>query len=209
MIYITLAIVCLLSYLIGAIPFAYILVKLFKGIDLRNVGSGNVGTTNATRVLGWKKGVLVFILDILKGALPVFITTIIFDDKVLFTGSPNLAPILAGMAAICGHIWTLFLRFKGGKGVATSAGVFLVLLPIPFLIIFFLFFISVWISKYVSLGSISAAAAFPVLTFVLNPNWDLRIVTILIAILVIVKHRSNIIRLINGEENRICLKNTN
>ncbi|MCK4667630.1 glycerol-3-phosphate 1-O-acyltransferase PlsY [Candidatus Dependentiae bacterium] len=198
-----------LSYLIGAIPFAYIMVKLIKKTDLRTVGSGNVGATNAMRVLGWKLGLVVFLLDFLKGFIAVGLVSGIFGSLTILDSSPNLIRIIAGICAICGHVWTVFLKFKGGKGVATSAGVFAFLIPIPFLLTLAVFILVVSISRFVSLGSISAAAAFPILTFVFKQDLDLKIFTIFLAVLVTLTHISNLKRLINGTEKRLSFKSSN
>ena len=198
-----------LSYLIGAIPFAYIMVKLIKKTDLRTVGSGNVGATNAMRVLGWKLGLVVFLLDFLKGFIAVGLVSGIFGSLTILDSSPNLIRIIAGICAICGHVWTVFLKFKGGKGVATSAGVFAFLIPIPFLLTLVVFILVVSISRFVSLGSISAASAFPILTFVFKQDLDLKIFTIFLAVLVTLTHISNLKRLINGTEKRLSFKNSN
>ena len=198
-----------LSYLLGAIPFAYIMVKLIKKTDLRTVGSGNVGATNAMRVLGWKLGLVVFLLDFLKGFIAVGLVSGIFGSLTLLESAPNLIRIIAGICAICGHVWTVFLKFKGGKGVATSAGVFAFLIPIPFLLTLAVFILVVSISKIVSLGSISAASAFPILTFVFKQEFDLKIFTIFLAVLIILTHISNLKRLINGTEKRLSFKDSN
>lgn len=198
-----------LSYLIGAIPFAYIMVKLIKKTDLRNVGSGNVGTTNAMRVLGWKLGLVVFLLDFLKGFIAVGLVSGIFGSLTLIDSAPNLIRIIAGVCAICGHVWTVFLKFKGGKGVATSAGVFAFLIPIPFLLTFAVFILVMSISRIVSLSSISAASAFPILTFIFKQDLDLKIFTIFLAVLIILTHIPNLKRLINGTEKRLSFKSSN
>ncbi len=198
-----------LSYLIGAIPFAYIMVKLIKKTDLRNVGSGNVGTTNAMRVLGWKLGLVVFLLDFLKGFIAVGLVSGIFGSLTLIDSAPNLIRIIAGVCAICGHVWTVFLKFKGGKGVATSAGVFAFLIPIPFLLTFAVFILVMSISRIVSLSSISAASAFPLLTLIFKQDLDLKICTIFLAVLIILTHIPNLKRLINGTEKRLSFKSSN
>ncbi len=204
--WIKIIIIGLCSYLIGSIPFAFIIVKAVKKQDLRKIGSGNVGATNAMRVLGWKLGLLVLALDFVKGLLPVALVTYLFSDLIPFAQAPNFIKIFSGIAAICGHVWTIFLSFKGGKGVATSAGVFSFLLPIPFLIALSIFIIVVSIFKYISLGSMTAAVSVPLTTFYFTEYWDLRGVTIILAALIIITHHSNIKRLVKGNEKRFSFR---
>ncbi len=195
----------LATYLLGSVPFSYILGKLIKGIDIRQYGSGNVGATNALRVLGTKYGVLALLLDALKGLAPILIARAIFPEVT------DLFLILVGLFAILGHIFTIFLRFKGGKGVATSAGVFAALLPVAVVFSLLVFIISVVLFRYVSLGSILAALSLLVVTLIRNIRYEfaeleLLIFVALIVIFIIFKHRSNIKRLINGNENKISFK---
>lgn len=195
----------LATYLLGSVPFSYILGKLIKGIDIRQHGSGNVGATNALRVLGTKYGVLALLLDALKGLAPILIARAIFPEVT------DLFLILVGLFAILGHIFTIFLRFKGGKGVATSAGVFAALLPVAVVFSLLVFIISVALFRYVSLGSILAALTLFVVTLIRNIRYEfaeleLLIFVALIVIFIIFKHRSNIKRLINGNENKISFK---
>jgi glycerol-3-phosphate acyltransferase PlsY len=195
----------LVAYLLGSVPFSYILGKLIKKLDIRQHGSGNVGATNALRVLGTKYGVLALILDALKGAAPILIA------RALFPEISDLFLILVGLFAILGHIFTIFLRFKGGKGVATSAGVFAALIPTAVVFALFVFVITVAISRYVSLGSILAAITLLIVSLIRNiqlgfTELELLIFVALIVIFIIFKHRSNIKRLINGNENKISFK---
>ncbi len=203
-----------LAYLLGAVPFAMILAKL-HGVDIRSVGSGNVGATNLSRALGKKWGYVCFVLDVLKGLMPMLAAKV-FVTQVT-TG--NLALWLAvGSAAILGHIFPVYLKFRGGKGVATSFGVVLGLYPyftLPGLIAFVLWASAVLIWKYISLASILAAVAFPVSLaslILLNDDWridtlwPLFIVAILMPALVIYRHRSNIARLLKGTESKITEK---
>ena len=195
------------SYLIGSIPTAYLLGKL-KGVDLRREGSGNLGATNAFRVLGPLAGALSLFLDIGKGLLAV---TVLTNVAVNFAGlsgagSADWLRIIAGIFAIAGHNWTIFLKFKGGKGVATSAGVFLGLVPGAVGLSLLLWLGIVALSGYVSLGSLLAALGLPLFIWFLGERIEFALFGLLIAILVIIRHRPNIKRLFRGEENKISLK---
>lgn len=187
----------IIGYLIGAIPFGYIAGRL-KGIDIRKYGSGNIGSTNVSRVLGKKYGIAVQILDILKGITPVAIGKL--------TGLNSAWVVIIGLATICGHNWTIFLGFKGGKGVNTSLGVALGLVPIPAILCLFIWLIVVSIWKYISLSSIVAAIAFPIFTFTFNYPLVVRILAIMVTFFIVIRHRSNIKRLIKGEEPKIGKK---
>jgi len=197
------------AYFLGGIPTSYIFGKVFKKIDIRKYGSGNVGATNALRVLGAKMGIITLIIDIGKGFLPVFISKIIF--KRYHIPANDIYFILIGLSAIFGHIFSIYLSFKGGKGVATSAGVFLSLIPIPFLAAFVSFFIIVTLSKYVSLGSIVASVVLVIAELIDNfgnsfSNVEYLVFTVIIALFIIIRHKSNIQRLIKGNENKISFK---
>jgi glycerol-3-phosphate acyltransferase PlsY len=187
----------LFAYIIGSIPTGYWVGLVIKKIDIRTVGSKNIGATNVFRTLGPVYGIIVLIIDILKGILPVSVA------RLYITPDMELIWILAGMATICGHTWTIFLKFKGGKGVATSLGVFLGLTPIPVLIIIPGFIVIVGITRYVSLGSIISSVCLPPLVWIFEKSILLTVFSGLIAILIVVRHASNIKRLIKGEENRI------
>lgn len=181
-------------YLLGAIPFSYLFVRILKGFDIRKHGSGNVGSTNVLRTAG--KGVAVAALtgDLMKGVLAAWLG--------LHFGGEILAAICAA-AAVIGHCWSPFLGFKGGKGVATSAGVMLFLMPKVFLALLILFIIIVVISRYVSLASTSVALLFPLMAYIFyKPNY-LLIMSFTLAVLVIYQHRENISRLCNGTEGKI------
>lgn len=188
-----------ISYAIGSIPFAY-LAGAAAGVDLRTQGSGNLGATNVFRVLGWKIGILVFLADALKGAIPV----LLLPPRIHAPGVPVLWALACGVAAILGHVRPLYLGFrKGGKGVATAAGVFFALAPLPMLITFAVFVAIVLASGYVSLGSLAAAALLPVLLFATHgATSPLFIVSVVIACFVYWTHRANIGRLRRGEEHR-------
>jgi acyl phosphate:glycerol-3-phosphate acyltransferase len=188
-----------LSYLSGSIPFAAIAGKL-RGVDLRKQGSGNLGATNVFRVLGWKIGLLVFLADALKGALPV----IFLPLRIAGAHDPIVWAIACGIAAIAGHVRPVFLKFRrGGKGVATAAGVFFALAPLPMAVTFALFVAVVFATGYVSLGSMISAVVLPsILLVTLGPRSPLFVVSTVIALFVFWTHRSNIGRLRRGEEHR-------
>jgi len=188
-----------ISYAVGSIPFAY-LAGAASGVDLRKQGSGNLGATNVFRVLGWKIGILVFLADALKGALPV----LLLPPRMAAPGDPVLWALACGVAAIAGHVRPLYLGFrKGGKGVATAAGVFFALAPLPMLITFVVFVAIVLGTGYVSLGSLVAAALLPLLLVVTHgPGSPLFIVSVVVACFVFWTHRANIGRLRRGEEHR-------
>lgn len=203
-------VIVFVSYLVGSFPTAIITGKLLKGIDIREFGSGNAGGTNVFRVLGKTAGIFVMAFDIFKGAVATYyVSQIIFADFLLPT---VYLQIIAGIAAITGHIWTIFAGFKGGKGVGTAAGMLLILYPVAILICFILFLMIVFTTKYVSLGSISAAICLPVILFVLHHYFDkpvepvLQGLAIFIAILIVYTHRSNIQRLLSGTENKMGSK---
>ncbi|MCF7793269.1 MAG: glycerol-3-phosphate 1-O-acyltransferase PlsY [Candidatus Cloacimonetes bacterium] len=193
------------AYLLGSIPTSYIMGKLVKGIDIRQHGSGNVGATNALRILGTKIGIITLIFDIGKGIVAVQI------GKMLNPDFTNLMLIGFGLFAILGHIFTIFLSFKGGKGVATSAGVFIALIPVPVTITLTVFIVTVWISRYVSLGSILAAVSLFCVELIININnnfedLEILIFVFLIAFFVVIRHTANIKRLLAGNENKISFK---
>jgi len=202
-------IIALLSYVLGSIPWSIILSRIVKGIDIRNYGSGNAGATNVFRVLGWKLGIIVLILDILKGFIATrYLSQIQIDPVPLHYQSLQ---ILAGAMAIAGHIWTIFAGFKGGKGVGAGAGMLLGLNPVAALSCICIFIIVLLITRIVSISSMIAAISFP-LILVLIKNCTNQLVTspliyfsAILALLIIFTHRTNIKRLINGKENRISL----
>jgi len=200
--------IIVLSYLAGSIPTSIICSKLFRGIDIRDYGSGNAGGTNAMRVLGWKIGVLVMLIDVGKG---VFATLVISQiGTVPDHLTHNLIQIIAGMSAIFGHIWTVFAGFKGGKGVGTAAGMLFSLYPIAGVVCLVVFFLVLLTTRYVSLSSMSAAVAFPIIVLLFK-NWrgysgELIYFAVFIAVLIVFTHRSNIKRLLKGEENKVQRK---
>jgi acyl phosphate:glycerol-3-phosphate acyltransferase len=191
----TFVLVCVLSYLIGSIPSGLILGKGFWHVDLREHGSHNIGATNAWRTLGKTAGLLIFALDLAKGAIGVWL-------GLYFTGEP-LVMLLGGILAIVGHSWSIFLKFKGGKGVATGLGVIVMLMPFVTIWVFAIWFVLVYVTKYVSLGSIVAAAFVPILAFFLGAPNEYICFGIVAAIFVIYRHKANIVRLLSGTESKI------
>lgn len=204
---IKLVITLILSYLAGSIPTAVWVGKGFHNIDVREHGSGNAGATNVIRVLGWKTGIPVLIFDVFKGwfaaMLPVFIN-LAEPGTALIT---NLQ-ILAGIISITGHIFPVFAGFRGGKGVATIFGVLLAINPLLTISCFGVFLCVLLISGYVSLSSMSAGIAFPLLLFLFfeTPSLLLKIFSILVAFALIITHRKNISRLLKGEESKLIKK---
>lgn len=194
----------ILTYFMGSLPNGVFVGKGLRGIDIREHGSNNSGATNAFRVLGAKYGLLVLVLDALKGLLPLYIGAQLgVEGNIL---------VILGVTAVIGHTFSPFLKFKGGKGVATSLGIFLYLAPIPMLITLGVFIILVGITKYVSLGSIVSSILLPALLLFMPVNsrvGDSKGVFLISALLgsyIIYKHRANIKRLINGTENKFYKK---
>ena len=186
----------LASYLVGAFPTSYVAGKVFKGIDLREHGSRNLGATNVYRVLGWKFAVPVAIVDIFKGTLPV----VLFAPHV---SDSTVVAMLVGAMAVLGHVFSVFVGGKGGKGVATSAGVMLGLAPAAVGICMLIWLVLVRTTGYVSLGSMLGAVALPIGIQVLHPDRrELVLPSAVLAVLIIFLHRANIKRLLNGTENR-------
>lgn len=206
-------ILILISYLIGSISFAFFIAKA-HGIDLRKVGSGNLGSTNLARACGKKWAYICFLLDFLKGFLPTFVAKFFIISEQIDSLSLALW-LAAGVAAILGHMFPFYLNFRGGKGVATSFGVVLGIWPyytIPGLIVFVLWASIVIIWRYISLGSVIAAAVFPFILIALtaflkdwnfNVLWPLVLAAAILCSLVIFLHRTNIQRLISGTESKI------
>lgn len=184
-------------YLLGSIPTGFLWAKA-RGIDIRKVGSGNIGATNVMRALGKGPGLAVLLIDAAKGFLPVYLAPRLFP-QVDHTG----LQIVCCIAVIAGHNWTCWLNFKGGKGVATSAGALLAFLPVPFLCAFGVWVVLFAIWRYVSLASIGAAVAMPIATPFYEKDTTPFIFTLILAAVVIYKHKPNIQRLLAGTENRI------
>jgi glycerol-3-phosphate acyltransferase PlsY len=193
---VTLALWIGVSYLLGAIPTSYLVARLARGIDLRHVGSKNLGATNLYRQLGWRYAIPVAAFDVAKGAIPV----LVFGPRA---GGGSWIAILLGLTAVVGHVFSAFVRFKGGKGVATAAGVVLGIAPLATLVSAVVWTVVVAVTGYVSLGSILAAIALPVAALALHPSiGDMLWLLIGLAGFVIVMHRANIKRLLGGTENR-------
>ncbi len=206
----TYIIVAITAYLLGSIPFGLILVKLFRGTDVRQIGSGNIGATNVMRTGSKWLGIATLVLDAAKGYTAVLLAIIVAAAKF---GS-DLTPVFtcAGLAAVfamLGHIFPVWLRFKGGKGVATGVGVFLALVPKAVLIVLGVFVLVFAASKYVSLGSIIATAAFPAVAYAfVRGREDVVLMPFIVtaAVLIVAKHHQNIRRLLSGTEHRLELK---
>lgn len=207
--------ILLVSYLLGSIPTSILAARLLRGIDIRQHGSGNAGATNVFRVLGPGPGVVVMLIDMLKGviavALMAFVVRSLGVEAPAFLGSWGEAWLLvaAGAAAVIGHIYTIYAGFKGGKGVATGAGVVVALAPVPVLVGTVLFFLIVALTRYVSLGSILAAISLPLTQIVRHLAFGIDIPVpimwfcALIPLLILYTHRANLVRLLRGTESRI------
>jgi len=200
-------IVALISYLLGSIPFGYLLVKLFRGGDIRLTGSGNIGATNVARSGAKGLAIATLILDALKGMLAVLIALNFARPQVYadsINGIPTLLFSVAALTAILGHMFPVWLKFKGGKGVATALGAFAVLFPKAILVSLVIFIIAVALSRYVSLGSILGAIAFPIASYFLyTADWPSLLPVCAASLLIVMKHRQNISRLLAGNENRL------
>lgn len=198
----------LIAYLLGSIPTGFLVAKA-RGVDIRTVGSGNIGATNVFRILGKAAGVFVLVVDAAKGWLAVFVVAKLVSGWFYpEPGSPALEwfRLCAGIAAILGHNYTCWLHFKGGKGIATSAGVLVALVPKPLLVVLAIWIIVFALSRYVSLASIVAALSLPFAAWAFGETRTIILVTAALAALAIYKHKANIQRLINGTENRIGAK---
>ncbi len=183
------------SYLIGSLPFGLILSKTLRGIDPRTQGSGNIGATNVWRVVGKKEGVITVLCDLLKGMpLLLLAKTIEMDSKIVY---------LVALAAVFGHIFSIFLNFKGGKGVATSLGVLLMLSPKLVLVASLFWAVSVFLSKISSVGALTAFSLLPILAYFLQMDRHFLLLVTTISLLVLVRHRENIRRLLKGKEQAL------
>jgi glycerol-3-phosphate acyltransferase PlsY len=199
------------SYLLGSIPFGLLIAKA-HGMDLRSIGSGNIGATNVSRALGRKWAYVCFVLDVFKGLIPMLVTMLVIKPDSVLTLWLWLA---VGCAAILGHIFPIYVKFKGGKGVSTSFGVALGLWP--YFTVCALFFAATWVVvvliwRYVSLASVAASVTFPlvlIVAIILTPGWDFSllwpvlITSIAIPVMVIIRHRENIKRLLTGTESKV------
>lgn len=189
----------LIGYVFGCFQTAYIVGKLSKNIDIREHGSGNLGATNALRVLGFKDGAITFLGDFLKAVLAVILTKMLFDDPLM--------GFYAGLGCIIGHNWPVFLKFKGGKGISSTLGVATAINPIIGLILMVIGFITIYISKFVSLGSILMSISLPILmTVFYSDKVEYIILALILMILALYRHKSNIKRLLSGTENKLGQK---
>ena len=192
----TLALWVFAAYLLGATPTSYLAAKLGRGIDLREHGSKNLGATNVYRVLGWKYAIPVGLIDVAKGAVPV----VLFGR---WAAGPEWLPVALGIAAVMGHVYSPYVRFQGGKGVATAAGMFLALGPLALAISLPVWGLTLWLTGYVSASSLVAVALFPLWVRLTEPSarptfWA----AVVLAVLIVYSHRANIRRLLDGTENR-------
>jgi glycerol-3-phosphate acyltransferase PlsY len=187
------------AYLLGSIPFGYLLVKWVKGVDVRTQGSGNIGMTNVWRVAGAKWGILTLVLDIAKGALAVAIAR-------HFDTNADLILVSSGLLALCGNVFSIFLKFKGGKGIGVSVGVFFSLLLLPSLAGLFVFLIALAIGRMISAGSLLGATTMAILTFCIHGIDWYSVLALLAAGMIWWTHRQNIQRILNGTESKIGKK---
>ena len=186
----------LFAYLLGSLPTALVVVRLFTGDDVRRKGSGNVGATNALRAAGWKAGVVVTVIDVAKGAVPVWLMRLYNPESVWIAA--------AMLAAVLGHCYPVWLRFRGGKGVATGFGSFLVIAPLSALAALALWFVVLVIWRWVSLASMVASASFPmILKLIDNPDLVTLIAVSAAAVLIILRHGSNIRNMLAGKEIKV------
>ena len=192
----------LAAYLIGSVPTAYIFGRMLKGIDIREHGSGNTGATNVFRVIGRVPGIIVLVIDVIKG----FICVTYLASGFMYLAPvvrPEMYRILIGLCAIAGHNWTVFLKFKGGKGVATSAGVVIGLIPKIFWLGFLVWLITFFITGFVSLSSIIAVVSVPIFALAFGEPVEIVVFMCLLCLIIVYKHKANIRRLARGEEKRI------
>lgn len=198
-----------LAYLLGSIPSALIISKVFFNIDIRDYGSHNMGSTNVLRVLGFRYGIITFIMDAIKAGLIVFLFRI---NLIPYEVYSHVNPLFYGLAAVIGHIFPIFAGFKGGKGIACGAGIILAYAPIHFSIAFIVFITVFIIFKYVSLSSLSAALSLVVTSFIIPISGKIDVIYIvfvcIIFVIVTLTHRKNIIKLLKGEENKITRSNS-
>ncbi|MCX7400768.1 MAG: glycerol-3-phosphate 1-O-acyltransferase PlsY [Planctomycetales bacterium] len=200
---------CLVAFVVGGIPFGYLVGRAILKDDIRKHGSGNIGATNVARVIGWKWGSFVLVLDAIKGLLPTLGARLLMASR-FSEDAAQTATILAGIAAILGHMYPIWLKLRGGKGVATALGVVLVISPVASLVALILFSIVVGTTKIVAAASIAAAIGFAVTQLILlgSQVFDvaklpLTLFSVIVPALIVWKHRSNIGRILRGEENRI------
>ena len=209
----TLVIIAILSYLIGAIPSSLWVGKIYKKIDLREHGSGNLGATNTFRILGWKAGIVVSVIDFMKGFTAAFWISSIAVDAIpsVYSGweTAIFVQIFAGLIAVIGHMFSIFAKFKGGKGVLTACGMLYAIEPISISLALLVFLTVLLTTRYVSMASIIASLMYPIFLLMLRYGFNLTIdgslmvITAALAITIVIKHRGNIKRLIAGNESRI------
>ena len=185
----------LIAYFLGAVPIGLLIAKIYGHPDIRREGSGNIGATNVARVVGKKQGLITLIGDISKGAVPVLLAMWLIGTDTWIA--------LIGFFSFLGHIFPIYLKFRGGKGVATATGVFFAISPLAVIFDLLIFLFVVWRFRYVSLGSLSAAFAMPFLLFIISGKKAYISLSILMAILIFYRHKENIGRLLKGEENRL------
>ncbi|MEM9383371.1 MAG: glycerol-3-phosphate 1-O-acyltransferase PlsY, partial [Planctomycetota bacterium] len=197
--------VVLASYLLGAVPFGLVMARVLKGVDLREVGSGNIGATNAMRVLGKPLGIVAFLFDFAKGLVPTFLFAAYapaLDDL-----APGLAASLCGVAAVLGHCFPVYLGFRGGKGVATGCGAISGVEPLVFVVAGIVWLVTLLTSRFVSLASIAMGVTFPLAALALEPGQPTFVAACaLLTLLVLARHRANLVRLRAGTEPRIGKK---
>jgi glycerol-3-phosphate acyltransferase PlsY len=197
-----------LGYLSGSLPSGLWLGRMLKGVDVREHGSKNMGATNVYRVLGPGIGIATLLLDVLKGALPVWIVPAlpVMDG---FPGGREWCTLAVGLGAVAGHVWTFFARFRGGKGVATTVGVLLAMAPFAMLVFLVVFVVTVALTRYVSLGSLLGALGFCLALILTTPSYARSptvLLGILLAVIVVIRHRENLRRLSRGEESRFSFR---
>lgn len=190
----------LMAYFLGAVPIGLLIAKIYGHPDIRREGSGNIGATNVARVVGKKQGLITLIGDISKGAVPVLLAMWLIGTDTL---TKQFWIALIGFSSFLGHIFPIYLKFRGGKGVATATGVFFAISPLAVIFDLLIFLFVVWRFRYVSLGSLSAAFAMPFLLFIISVKKAYISLSILMAILIFYRHKENIGRLLKGEENRL------
>jgi acyl phosphate:glycerol-3-phosphate acyltransferase len=192
--------ITLFGYLLGSVPTGIVLTRLFSGVDPRKTGSKNIGATNIYRTAGKTLGVFTLLGDLLKGAIPIWMA-IMWSQHDLW-GIPDLWIAIVGLSPILGHIFPIFLGFKGGKGVATALGTYLVISPSSVLIEALLFVLIVWKWRIIALGSIICAITIPILIAIFRGEWIYILLSVIIAALILFRHQSNIARLLQGTENK-------
>ena len=186
------------AYLLGSVPWGIVLTRAFTAVDIRKQGSGNIGTTNVSRVAGSTLGLLTFLGDVLKGAVPVYLALILAGKN---QGTGDLLPAMVALAAFFGHLYPLYMKFKdGGKGVATCAGCFVVLSPLACLSALLTFIAGLFLSKRVSAGSLAAAAVLPCITWFSTDSLPITVSAVIMALFIFMRHRDNIKRLVSGTE---------